>query len=87
MYSTEAAMTKVVSATEFKAKCLKLIDEMQKDGEPVTVTKRGKVVAELTPKSDVPHLPVIGMLRSPAYRFDWDPSEPATDPSDWNALR
>lgn len=36
-------MAKVVSASEFKAKCLKLIDEMQKDGEPVTVTKRGRV--------------------------------------------
>lgn len=79
-------MAKVVSATEFKAKCLKLIDDMQKDGEPVTVTKRGKVVAELKPKTEE-YVPVIGMLRSPEYRFDWDPEEPAADPSDWDALR
>lgn len=80
-------MAKVVSASEFKARCLRLIDEMQKDGVPVTVTKRGKVVAELTPKRDDAREPVIGMLRSPEYRFDWDPEEPATDPSDWEALR
>jgi prevent-host-death family protein len=83
-------MTKVVSASEFKATCLKLIDDMQKDGEPVTVTKRGKVVAELAPKRSSEERalkPVFGMLRSDRYRFDRDPSEPATDLDDWEALR
>lgn len=80
-------MTKVVSASEFKAKCLKLIDEMQRDGEPVTITRRGKVVAQLTPKKGAVAMPIIGMLRSPEYRDDWDPGEPATDPNDWNAVR
>lgn len=36
---------KYVSAAEFKAKCLKLMDEVQAGGEPITVTKRGKPVA------------------------------------------
>lgn len=83
-------MAKVVSASEFKAKCLKLIDEMQKDGEPVTVTKRGRVVAELKPKSvetKTPLKPVFGMLRSDRYRFDMDPGEPAVPPEEWEALR
>lgn len=35
-------MGKMVSATEFKAKSLALIDEMQRSGEPLTVTRRGK---------------------------------------------
>ncbi len=38
-----------VSATEFKAKCLKLMDEVQKTHEPVVITKRGKPVARLVP--------------------------------------
>lgn len=80
-------MNKIVSASEFKAKCLKLIAQMQKDGEPVTITKRGKVVAEVRPKDVNPPKPIIGMLRSSEYRFDWDPSEPAGDPDDWKALR
>jgi prevent-host-death family protein len=36
-------------AGEFKAKCLAVMDEVQASGEPVRITKRGKVVAWLTP--------------------------------------
>src|SRR6186713_908269 len=40
--SGAATMGKMVSATEFKAKSLKLIDEMERSGEPLTITRRGK---------------------------------------------
>lgn len=36
---------RVMSATEFKAKCLSVLDEVDKNGHTVTVTKRGKPVA------------------------------------------
>lgn len=36
-----------INATEFKAKCLELLDRVGQTGEVITVTKRGKVVAEL----------------------------------------
>lgn len=38
-----------VKASEFKAKCLALMDEVARTGEPVLVTKNGKPVAELRP--------------------------------------
>jgi antitoxin (DNA-binding transcriptional repressor) of toxin-antitoxin stability system len=38
---------RTMKASEFKAKCLKVLDEVAATGEPVLVTKRGKVVAEL----------------------------------------
>jgi antitoxin (DNA-binding transcriptional repressor) of toxin-antitoxin stability system len=41
-------MGKLVSATEFKAKSLKLIDEMERSGEPLTITRRGKASLTLT---------------------------------------
>ena len=41
-------MGKMVSATEFKAKSLALIDEIQRTGEPLTVTRRGKPSITLT---------------------------------------
>lgn len=41
-------MTKMVPATEFKAKCLALIDEMERSGEPLTITRRGKPSLTLT---------------------------------------
>lgn len=34
-----------MSATEFKAKCLSVLDEVQKNGNTITVTKRGRPVA------------------------------------------
>ena len=39
----------VISAVKFKATCLKLIDRVAQTGEPVVITKRGKVLARLVP--------------------------------------
>ena len=41
--------TRVVSATEFKAKCLAFLSEIQQRGEPITITRRGLPVAVLGP--------------------------------------
>jgi prevent-host-death family protein len=38
-----------VKAGEFKAKCLKLLDEVAETGEGLIVTKRGKPVARVLP--------------------------------------
>ena len=40
---------RVMSATEFKAKCLAVLDDVETRGETVTVTKRGRPVAILKP--------------------------------------
>lgn len=40
---------KTINATEFKAKCLAILDEVNQTGEPVTILKRGKPVAQLLP--------------------------------------
>jgi len=39
----------VVNVTEFKAKCLALIEEVSTEGGTITVTKRGRVVATVNP--------------------------------------
>lgn len=41
----------MVSATEFKAKCLSLLDEVEQSGAAITVTRRGHPVAVLGPTS------------------------------------
>lgn len=38
-----------VSATDFKAQCLKLIDEVAQTGHELLITKRGKPVARVAP--------------------------------------
>jgi prevent-host-death family protein len=40
---------KVVTATEFKAKCLSLLEEVREGHESITITKRGEPVAVVSP--------------------------------------
>ena len=39
---------RVIAATEFKAKCLALLDEIEEHGGTITVTKRGRPVASMS---------------------------------------
>ncbi len=38
-----------IGAGDFKAKCLKLLDEVARTREPLIITKHGKAVAKLMP--------------------------------------
>lgn len=38
-----------IPAAEFKANCLKIMDEVEKTHDPVVITKRGRPVAKLVP--------------------------------------
>jgi len=40
---------KQIKASEFKAKCLRLLDEVAETGEVLVITKNGRAVAELGP--------------------------------------
>ena len=42
----------VIPATEFKAKCLKLMDRVKRTRETIVITKHGKVVARLVPPEE-----------------------------------
>lgn len=42
-------MAATIPAGEFKAKCLKLLDEVAEKRETLVITKRGKPVAHLIP--------------------------------------
>jgi prevent-host-death family protein len=41
--------SRVVNATELKAKCSAFLDEVEKHGEPITILRRGRPVAVLGP--------------------------------------
>ncbi len=45
---------RTMTASEFKAKCLALMDEIAESGEEIIITKRGKPVAKLAPYEDKP---------------------------------
>jgi prevent-host-death family protein len=78
------AMGKMIGAAEFKAHCLRILDEVERTREPVTITKRGRVVGELHPAPVKEKRPFIGCMKNEIYRFD-DPFSPVVDPSEIHA--
>jgi prevent-host-death family protein len=75
---------KTIAAAEFKARCLALIDRVHNEGEPITITKRGRTVARLVPAGhddERPWLRVRGTLR----KYD-DPFAPAVEERDIDAI-
>lgn len=58
---------KEINASDFKARCLAILDEVRETGLVVTVLKHGKPVAELRPavqrKSESPFSGLKGSLR------------------------
>ena len=55
-----------VPATEFKARCLELMDRVSERRETYVITKRGKAVAKLVPVEWKPGQPLFGRMRGMA---------------------
>ena len=72
-------------AAEFKAKCLALIDRVRERGEPITITKRGRVVARLVPAGDEDDRPWVGLRGSGTWTGD--PCAPVVTEDQIEALR
>jgi prevent-host-death family protein len=77
---------KEVAISEFKAKCLALLQQVQKTKTPLRVTRFGKPVAEIVPPS--PDAPV-NWLGSMRYRIEivGDIVGPANEENEWKVLR
>ncbi len=74
-----------ITVTEFKAKCLSLIDQVHDSGQPVLITKHGRVVASLVPQQDSDHkswLKLHGSLK----HFE-DPFKPAIEEREIESLK
>ncbi len=51
-----------IPAGEFKAKCLKLMDQVRESGREIVITKRGKPVAKLVPVVEKKIPPLSGSM-------------------------
>jgi prevent-host-death family protein len=69
----------VISARDFRARCLALIDQVHDRGEPVVITKGGRVVARLVPAGDADARPWTALHGT--ARFVGDPTAPTIDES------
>lgn len=73
---------KTISASEFKAKCLKLMDEVAETGEPLMITKNGKPTAKLCPPSGgkIRRKSAYGMHKGKLVDIsDFDLTQPVAD--------
>jgi prevent-host-death family protein len=74
---------KTITATEFKAKCLQLLDEVQRSGQDLVISKRGKPVARVVAERESkPWLALRGK-----GSFKGDPFEPVLPESEIDALK
>lgn len=78
---------KLIGSAEFKANCLKIIDQINTDKQSITITKRGTPVARLSPiKGQSERGSIIGAMKGSVLRYD-DPFAPAAEASNWNAAK
>jgi prevent-host-death family protein len=70
---------RTVSASEFKAKCLAMLDEVASTGEEIVVTKRGRAVARVSAATEP-----VGLRGSVVFNV---PDEELIEPLDvdWDA--
>ncbi len=73
---------RTIPAGEFKAKCLKLMDEVAATGDTLVITKRGKPVARISPVQPQSlvgrhkgQIRILGDVVSPLPEEDWALSE------------
>jgi prevent-host-death family protein len=77
-----------IAISEFKAKCLSLLQQVSKTKQPIRVTRFGKPVADVVPPADV-HMDRkawIGSGKGTA-KILGDIVSPATEPSAWESLQ
>ena len=80
---------KTITASEFKAKCLKFVDQVAETGDTLVITKNGRPTVELGPAKEVGpakkrvdslfglhmgQIRITGDIISP-LDVDWDPKQ------------
>lgn len=77
-----------IAISEFKAKCLALLQQVCKTKQPIRVTRFGKAVADIVPPAEtqMDRKAWIGSGKGTA-KILGDIISPANEPDDWEALR
>jgi len=76
-------MRRTISASQFMARCLGLMDQVARDGDALVITKSGRPVAELHPCDPARPLSPFGL--HPDLELLGDVVSPLDEP--WDARR
>ncbi len=74
-----------INISEFKAKCLAILERIARTGEPVTILKRGKAIAQVHPAVPAGKAYPQETLRG-TVEFVVDILDPVVAAQDWEAL-
>lgn len=77
---------KEIAISEFKARCLAILDEVQKTKQSIRVTRRGRPIAEVGPPAPTDNRDWIGSMKG-RMEILGDIVSPASDEDDWEVLR
>jgi prevent-host-death family protein len=76
-----------VSISQFKAKCLELLEQVRRTRQPIRITRHGKPVAEVIPPTAiVDRAAWIGSMKD-SMEIVGDIISPANDEDEWEVLR
>ena len=82
-----AVGVRTIKASEFKAKCLKLMDEVAESGQEIIITKNGRPVSKLAPYrkrpdtffgADKGKIKILGDIISP-LDIEWEADQGLLD--------
>ena len=72
-----------VNISDFKARCLAMLEEVERTGECLTILKRGRAIAMVSPAPEsYPQLSLLGSVKSHG-----DILEPIIPVDDWECLQ
>jgi len=74
-----------MTASEFKARCLRVMEEVRTRRESVLITKKGRPVARLVP-AEKPREDIFGCLKG-IVQITGDIESPVVPSSDWEQAR
>jgi prevent-host-death family protein len=76
-----------MAISEFKAKCLAVLERVHKTKRPICITRHGKPVAEVVPPSSIQERSAwIGSMKG-SVEIIGDIISPANEESEWEALQ
>jgi prevent-host-death family protein len=76
-----------IAISEFKAKCLAVLEQVRATKKPIRITRFGKPVAEVVPSTAVEDRAAwIGSMKD-TMKITGDIVSPANDEDEWEVLR
>jgi prevent-host-death family protein len=76
-----------IAISEFKAKCLAILQQVEKTKQPIRITRHGKPVADVVPSVPVVDRAALMGSMKDSMKILGDIISPASDPDEWEANR